>query len=166
MSVFLPNEPQVVIELCFPYLQPLSGWQHSTKYKQYIRETKRRIILNKSIVFSMNHGEHCRYYELCMYTLEKRTLKKIQLSPRAPNLKKLINYFKKNTKQWRKIKTNISFRRCKNDPIVLDRVPVFPFQWLTINHSLSYKEWAQIDLVFFLTKEIAAVTILNVHENV
>lgn len=166
MSVFLPNEPQVVIELCFPYLQPLSGWQHSTKYKQYIGETKRRIILNKSIVFSMNHGEYCRYCELCMYTLEKRTLKKIQLSPRAPNLKKLINYFKKNTKQWRKIKTNISFRRCKNDRTVLDRVPVFPFQWLTINHSLSYKEWAQIDLVFFLKKEIAAVTILNVHENV
>ena len=25
MSVFLPNEPQFVIELCFPYLQPLSG---------------------------------------------------------------------------------------------------------------------------------------------
>ena len=46
----------------------------------------------------MNHGEYCRYCELCMYTLEKRTLKKIQLSPRAPNQKKkLINYFKKRT---------------------------------------------------------------------
>ena len=102
MSFFLQNEPYVVIELCFPYLQPLSGWQHSTKYKQDIRETKRSIILNKSIVFNMNHCEHCRYYELCMYTLEKRTLKRIQLSPRAPNLKKFINYLKKKNKTMEK----------------------------------------------------------------
>lgn len=37
-----------------------------------------------------------------MYTLEKRTLKRIQLSPRAPNLKKLINYLKKKNKTMEK----------------------------------------------------------------
>ena len=63
----------------------------------------------------MNHGEHCRYYELCMYTLEKRTLKRIQLSPRAPNLKTLINYLKKKNKTMEKkdkdkYKTNIGFQ--------------------------------------------------------
>lgn len=57
----------------------------------------------------MNHGEYCRYCELCMYTLEKRTLKKIQLSPCAPNLKKLINYFKKKHKTMEKDKDKYKF---------------------------------------------------------
>ena len=36
-----------------------------------------------------------------MYTLEKR-VKRIQLSPRAPNLKKFINYLKKKNKTMEK----------------------------------------------------------------
>ena len=44
-----------------------------------------------------------------MYTLEKRTLKKIQLSPCAPNLKKLINYFKKKHKTMEKDKDKYKF---------------------------------------------------------